>query len=69
MIIVVLTGQKNNDSPEEVFPDEPVFVVQHSNADVLVPQDVYSHVAGEAVGDEDRECQQALHYVGKTSER
>lgn len=66
MVILVLTSQEDNDSPEKVFPDDPVLVVHHTDADVLVPQDVDSYVAGETVCDEDSKREQALDDVGLT---
>lgn len=53
-------SDKNDDSPQRVLPDDAVFAAQQADADVLVPQDVDGHVAGEPVRDEDREGQQTL---------
>lgn len=67
--VVILTSHEHNNSPEEVLPNDPVLEVHHPDTDVLVPQDIDGDIAGQAVGDEDREGKQALDHVSKTVER
>ena len=52
---MTLTSQKDNNSPDEVLPDEPALAIQQPDTDVLVPQDIDGHIARQAVGDEDCE--------------